>query len=67
MPKTHALKEVEVLQFFEDSPIEKAETVFNIVSGKMRARMARSDEPTRRRQKRSAAAPRADEAPSESA
>jgi hypothetical protein len=38
MPKTHAMKEVEVLQFFEEAPIEKAETVFNIVSGKMRTR-----------------------------
>jgi len=38
MPKTHAMKEVEVLQFFEEAPIEKAETVFNIVSEKMRAR-----------------------------
>jgi hypothetical protein len=52
MPKTHAMKEVEVLQFFEEAPIEKAETVFNIVSDKIRARMARSDEPARRRQKR---------------
>jgi hypothetical protein len=60
------MKEVEVLQFFEEAPIEKAETVFNIVSGKMSARLARNDEPTRRRQKRSIATPRADEVPVQS-
>ena len=32
------MNEVEVLRFFEESPFEKAEVVFNIVSRKMRER-----------------------------
>jgi hypothetical protein len=66
MPKTQVMPEVQILQFFEEAPIEKAETVFNIVSGKMSARLARSDEPLRRKQKRNAVTPRAAEVPGES-
>lgn len=38
MGKTHSTTEIEVLRFFEDAPIEKAETVFNIVAAKIRER-----------------------------
>lgn len=56
MPKTQPSPEVQILQFFEEAPLEKAETVFNIVSGKMRARLmsqSSSDEPPRPRSRRS--------------
>ena len=33
-------EEVEVLRFFEEAPIEKAEMLFNIVKEKMRGRLA---------------------------
>jgi hypothetical protein len=39
MSKTQVMDEVHVLRFFEDSSLEKAETVFNIVSQKMRDRL----------------------------
>ena len=40
MAKT--VSEVEVLRFFEESPIEMAEVLFNIVSVKMRERLGRN-------------------------
>lgn len=54
MPRAQVLPEVEVLQFFEEAPIEKAETVFNIVAGKMRARVSQGSAPERRNKKRPA-------------
>jgi hypothetical protein len=38
--KTNTLDEAEVLRFFEEASIEKAETVFNIVSKRFRQRLA---------------------------
>ena len=40
MPKTHMAQEVAILNFFEESPLDKAEMLFNIVKDKMRARCA---------------------------
>ena len=40
MPRTQVSEEVEVLRFFEEAPIEKAEMLFNIVKEKMRGRLA---------------------------
>ncbi|MBZ5565092.1 MAG: hypothetical protein LAP13_22055 [Acidobacteriia bacterium] len=40
MPREYIPEEVEVLRFFEESPIEKAEMLFNIVKEKMRGRLA---------------------------
>ena len=40
MPRAHASDEVQVLRFFEGSPLEIAQVVFNIVKEKMRARDA---------------------------
>jgi len=40
MPRAQASEEVEVLRFFEEAPLEKAEMLFNIVKEKMRARLA---------------------------
>lgn len=40
MSKANASEEVEVLRFFEEAPIEKAEMLFNIVKEKMRGRLA---------------------------
>ena len=40
MPRAHASDEVQVLRFFEDSSLETAQAVFNIVKEKMRARGA---------------------------
>ena len=40
MPRAQASEEVEVLRFFEEAPIEKAEMLFNIVKEKMRGRLA---------------------------
>src|SRR2546425_286239 len=40
MPKAPVSEEVQVLRFFEEAPIEKAEMLFNIVKEKMRSRMA---------------------------
>ena len=42
MPKSTQPEEVQVLRFFEESPIEKAELLFNIVGAKMRERLAES-------------------------
>lgn len=42
MPRAYVPEEVEVLRFFEESPIEKAELLFNIVKEKMRGRLAGS-------------------------
>jgi hypothetical protein len=39
MAKAAIADEVQVLRFFEDGPIEKAEVLFNIVSEKMRERL----------------------------
>jgi hypothetical protein len=38
MPRTQSAPEVDVLRFFEEVPIEKAEILFNIIADKMRAR-----------------------------
>jgi hypothetical protein len=40
MSNANVPEEVEVLRFFEDAPIEKAELLFNIVKEKMRGRLA---------------------------
>jgi len=40
MPRAQASEEVEVLRFFEEAPLEKAEMLFNIVKEKMRGRLA---------------------------
>jgi hypothetical protein len=40
MSKAYVPEEVEVLRFFEEAPIEKAELHFNIVKEKMRGRLA---------------------------
>jgi hypothetical protein len=39
MGKANATSEVQVLHFFEDGPIDKAEVLFNIVAEKMRERL----------------------------
>lgn len=36
------LSEIDVLHYFEEGPIEKAELLFNIVSMKMRERLGRN-------------------------
>ncbi|HYR88507.1 MAG TPA: hypothetical protein VE422_30790 [Terriglobia bacterium] len=41
MPKSTGPEEVQVLRFFEESPIEKAELLFNIVAVKIRERLER--------------------------
>ena len=45
MPRTQANEEVQILRFFEDAPLEKAELLFNIIKEKMRARSAASPGP----------------------
>ena len=40
MPRAQVSEEVEVLRFFEEAPLEKAEMLFNIVKEKMRGRLA---------------------------
>ncbi len=40
MPRARVSEEVEVLRFFEEAPLEKAEMLFNIVKEKMRGRLA---------------------------
>lgn len=42
MPRTNIADEVEVLRYFEEAPIEKAEMLYNIVKEKMRGRLAGS-------------------------
>ena len=42
MPKIAVSEEVQVLRFFEEAPLEKAEMLFNIVRDKMRSRMGTS-------------------------
>ncbi len=39
MPRSQTTEEVQVLRFFEEAPLEKAEMLFNIVKEKMRARL----------------------------
>ena len=39
MGRTNATSEVQILRFFEDGPIEKAEVLFNIIAEKMRERL----------------------------
>lgn len=39
MPRSQVTEEVQVLRFFEEAPLEKAEMLFNIVKEKMRSRM----------------------------
>ena len=45
MPRAQVSEEVEVLRFFEEAPIEKAEMLFNIVKEKMRGRLAENTHP----------------------
>ena len=45
MPRAQMSEEVEVLRFFEEAPIEKAEMLFNIVKEKMRGRLAGNTHP----------------------
>ena len=40
MPRAYVSEEVEVLRFFEEAPLDKAEMLFNIVKEKMRGRLA---------------------------
>jgi len=44
MPRAQVSGEVEVLRFFEEAPLEKAEMLFNIVKDKMRSRMGANRE-----------------------
>lgn len=44
MSKANATDEVTVLRLFEESPIEKAEILFNIVKVKMQERLAPNDD-----------------------
>lgn len=39
MPRSQANEEVQILRFFEEAPLEKAEMLFNIVKEKIRRRM----------------------------
>ena len=45
MPRTQANEEVQILRFFEDAPLEKAELLFNIIKEKMRTRSAPNPSP----------------------
>lgn len=45
MPRTHANEEVQILRFFEEAPLERAELLFNIVKEKMRDRGVRGPNP----------------------
>jgi hypothetical protein len=45
MPRAQANEEVQILRFFEDAPLEKAEVLFNIVKEKMRTRSAPNPSP----------------------
>jgi len=42
LPKTPITEEVQVLRFFEEAPLDKAEMLFNIVKDKMRSRSSTS-------------------------
>jgi hypothetical protein len=39
VPRSQITEEVQVLKFFEEAPLEKAEMLFNIVKEKMRSRL----------------------------
>ena len=39
LPKAPLSEEVQVLHFFEEAPLDKAEMLFNIVKDKMRSRL----------------------------
>lgn len=52
MPKTTLMDEADVLRFFEEATIEKAETVFNIVSKRFRQRLAGNGAPRKPRPRR---------------
>ena len=45
MPRAQVSEEVEVLRFFEEAPLEKAEMLFNIVKEKMRGRLGENTYP----------------------
>jgi len=45
MPRAQVSEEVEVLRFFEEAPLEKAEMLFNIVKEKMRGRLSENTHP----------------------
>jgi len=52
MPKAPVTEEVQVVRFFEEAPLEKAEMLFNIVKDKMRSRLAGNPPATERLPKR---------------
>jgi len=52
MPKAPVTEEVQVLRFFEEAPLEKAEMLFNIVKDKIRSRLAGNPHATERLPKR---------------
>jgi hypothetical protein len=56
MPRAYVPEEVEVLRFFEEAPIEKAELLWNIVKDKMRGRLAGNTRPAEPKKKRESAA-----------
>jgi len=39
MPRSQQTEEVQILKFFEEAPLERAELLFNIVKDKMRSRL----------------------------
>ena len=39
MPRSQQTEEVQILKFFEEAPLDKAELLFSIVKDKMRSRM----------------------------
>ena len=39
MPRSQQTAEVQILKFFEQAPLERAELLFNIVKDKMRSRL----------------------------
>ncbi len=55
MSKGNVPEEVEVLRFFEEAPIEKAEMLFNIVKEKMRGRLGGNGPAEKPKKKHSAA------------
>jgi hypothetical protein len=55
MPRAFVPEEVEVLRFFEEAPIEKAELLFNIVKEKMRGRLTGNSQESSPKKKRHSA------------
>ncbi len=46
MPRSQQMEEIQILKFFEEAPLEKAELLFNIVKDKMRSRMGTNPKST---------------------